>query len=579
MKNKFVSFLAVLLLLIAAAPTAHAESFVSLGRCEAGKETSLFVAPYQGEELPETTDLPEGCELTIREDERGTYLNFEGVLYQAGSTTFAVETPNGPLNCTIEVNPAVPEVSITGSMRCRPGEDVGLIAQAVAGDGGELSYQWFAGQNGLTPIEGATESSYHPDTSVPGSYSYACQVTNTNNGFTSSFFSETMTLTVLEPTVQSVSIATLPKKTSYLEGDMLDAEGLVLEVVYDDGSKVLVEDGYTADPVAFPNAGTHNVRITYAGRTCGFNVRVDKLEDTVEGIGVLTLPKKTVYQPGESLETAGLSIRAYTAGGGHYDVTSGLDCTPTTMWGEGDQVITVRYADHSCTFTVKVEEKKTVTGISILTLPANRNYTVGDRIDVSGLSVQLNTNKGAEALEGDYTWTPKVVTTPGTQEITVIYGKYTAKFNVSVKAREQTSPTPRPTPTPGATPAAATPTPAPGTSEAPVPSASPAATAQPVHTPAARRQATGVNTLVTVFLVIAVLALAGLVGYVWYMRQQGFDGEDEMRDISFRQWLQEHLPKKKTPESGAEPGEVSAEPEKKATAGPEQKPDGENKEQ
>ena len=569
MKKSIVSILAVLLLLTAAAPAAFGESFISLGSCEAGEETSLYVAPYEGEEPPETEDLPEGCALVIRQDERGTYLNFEGVLYTAGTVSFAVATGEGPLNCSVEVNPAIPSVSITGDLHCRPGEDVGLIAQAIAGDGGSLSYQWYRVEGIMpAPIEGAVESVYHPDTSQAGSISYCCEVTNSNNGYTSSAFSETMTLTVSEPAIQSISIVTLPKKTSYLEGDTLDPEGLVLQVVYDDGSTVRVEEGYSFEPGSFPSAGTHSVRISFGGKSCGFNVRVDKLEDTVEGIGVLTAPKKTVYQPGESLQTAGLSIRAYTADGGHYDVSSGLDCTPTVMRDEGEQIITVKYAEHVCSFTVKVEAAKTVTGISILSLPANRSYTVGDRIDVSGLSVQLNTNRGAESLDSGYTWTPKVVTSPGTQEITVIYGKHTAKFNVSVKAKEAVSPTPRPTPTPAVTPGAEA---SPGGAElSPAPSASPAATALPVQTPRAQHRANGVSTLVTVFLVIAVLSLAALLGYVWYMRRQGFEDAGEPRDFSFRRWLIDRLEgaqqrlEKKPPEDGAD-AEDPADAEDKTT--------------
>ncbi len=567
MKKRIVSILAVLMLLAAAAPAASAESFISLGSCEAGAETSLYVAPYEGEELPETENLPEGCALTIRRDEQGTYLNFEGVLYVAGSTSFAVATDEGLLNCSLEVNPAVPSVSITGDMRCRPGEDVGLIAQALAADGGTLSYQWYRVQGVMpVPIEGAVDSIYHPSTAEPGSASYCCEVINSNNGYTSSAFSETMTLTVSEPTVQSLSIVTLPKKTSYLEGDALDPEGLVLLAVYDDGSRTEVKEGYSFEPAAFPDAGTHNVRVSFGGRSCGFNVRVNKLEDTVEGIGVLSLPKKTVYQPGESLQTAGLSIRAYTADGGHYDVSSGLDCSPTALREEGEQIITVKYAEQVCTFTVKVEQAKTVTGISILSLPTNRSYTVGDRIDVSGLSVQLNTNRGSEALEGDYTWTPKVVTSPGTQEITVIYGKYTAKFNVTVKAREMTSPTPRPTPTPAATPGAEA-TPA-GPEASAAPSASPAATAMPVITPRVQHRANGVSTLVTIFLVIAILALAALLGYVWYMRRQGFEDEGAPRDFSFRQWMIDRLERaqQRLEKKPADEAEAEAEPEAEADA-------------
>ena len=52
----------------------------------------------------------------------------------------------------------------------------------------------------------------------------------------------------------------------------------------------------------------------------------------------------------------------------------------------------------------------------------------------------------------------------------------------------------------------------------------PNASARPVPTPTRRN--TGVSAVVKIFFAVAVLALAGLAGYIWYLRKQGFDGED-----------------------------------------------------
>ena len=176
------------------------------------------------------------------------------------------------------------------------------------------------------------------------------------------------------------------------------------------------------------------------------------------------------------------------------------------------------YAEKTCTFTVRVKEDKVVTGISVLTMPSTRSYTVGDRLDTAGLTIQVNSNKGSEILTDGYTVTPKVLATPGTQEITVLYGQFRTKFNVTVKAREAVTPTPRPTPAPTDAPETS-----PGSDASPAPEQS----ARPVPTPPVRKN-TGVNTAVKIIFAIAVLSLAGLAAYVWYLRRQGF--EDEQPD-------------------------------------------------
>lgn len=59
-----------------------------------------------------------------------------------------------------------------------------LKANASVSDGGTLSYQWYKNKINSTEngeaIEGATEPSYVPDVTIPGTYYYYVEVTNTN---------------------------------------------------------------------------------------------------------------------------------------------------------------------------------------------------------------------------------------------------------------------------------------------------------------------------------------------------------------------------------------------------------------
>ncbi len=518
MRKRFCTAALALLLMLVLLPKAHADAFVALGSVEAGRPVSLLLCQVNPDVLVTADLLPAGCEIRQYTGEAGSFLNLEGTPIAAGSYSFTVNAGERVF-CSLDVTPAVPWVSITGREQCTAGEMLMLEAQAGSADGGSISYQWCSGVGIIAlPIEGAVGQSYLADTSVPGTYFYSCLVTNTNNGMTSQALSDPIALTVSEPEVSVVSIDQMPLKTEYLVGETFEPAGMILRARYTGGEEITVTQGFTVEPAVFHTAGTQSVRVSFGGRSCGFNVTVKKPGESVTGIGVLTLPRKTVYEVGDSLETAGLSIRAYTADGGHFDISSGLDCSPTVFRSEGRQTVTVKYADKTCTFTVQVEDVDRVTGISVASLPVNREYTVGDYINTTGLTIQVNSARGSETVSSGFTFTPRVVTTVGTQTITVLYGQHSTTFSVNVKAKESPTPTPRHSaaPSPSAAPSAA-PSADPGAS--PLPS--------PAHTPVPARRNTGVNAVVKVFFVIAVLALAGLVAYIWYLRRQGFADEGE----------------------------------------------------
>lgn len=529
MKKKWIfSGLLALLLMLALLPCAYADEYITLGGFTAGSELEYPIASVVGAGERTVENLPDGLRVEARETEAGIALYLVGRPTTAGNYTFTV-TGEENLVCTIDITAADPTVSVSDSVSCWVGDSAALSVAAWTPDAGSLSYQWYL-ENGLDSraLPGETGSTLRPDTSAAGTWNYVCEVTNNNNGDLRTVMSDIITLSVREPQVSSVSIETMPNKMDYAVGESFDHTGMTLRVTYDNGVQEVISSGYEIEVDPFDLAGTHTVKVSYGGRSWSFYVNVQKKEAVVSGIGVLTLPNKREYLLGENLQTAGLSIRVYTDDGEHYDVSTDLNCSPTVMSTEGEQIITVQYQEKTCTFKVAVKNDKVVTGISVLTLPTTRSYTVGDYLDTSGLSVQLNSNKGSEVLTGGYTVSPKVLATPGTQEVTVRYDKYTAKFTVTVKAKEAVTPTPRPTPTPTPTPSAS-PVPgavSPSPSNGPDVSASPDpnATARPVPTPT--RKNTGVSAGVKILFAVAVLALAGLAGYIWHLRKQGF-GEEE----------------------------------------------------
>lgn len=83
-------------------------------------------------------------------------------------------------------------------------------------------------------------------------------------------------------------------------------------------------------------------------------------------LSVKSMPSKTEYTVGDTLDTTGLVLNGHYEGTWHsvsldkdVEVTSGFTCTPTTLDTAGTQTITVNYDGQSTSFDVTVKEKET----------------------------------------------------------------------------------------------------------------------------------------------------------------------------------------------------------------------------
>ena len=451
-----------------------------------------------------------------------------------------------PVTVTVEAKPELPTptVSIAGTSQATVGDSV--LLEARVSNGYNVSYQWFTSLGYYdAPIQSAdaTRSQFKPDTSRAGTWKYFCRVTSSGYGETITVDSEPITFTVanravvtppptptptprVNKTISSVSVAKLPSKVDYNDGEAVDTTGLQLRVRYADGSYDVVDSGYvlTTPTVSYNNSGLANVNVNYRGYQATYQVKVHSMAELVRGIGVLTMPNKSSYSVGEYLNTAGLSIRVYSTDGRYLDVSEGFECSPTYFSNPGNQTVTVSFMGKTCTFTVAVQQATRVTGLTIQSLPANRSYTVGDTISTAGLVLQLQTTNGTQTVTSGYSISPRVATTAGTQQITVSYEGMSTSYTIDVRSNIPVA-TPSPTPTPfGATPSPApfgTVSPTPAGFPAPSASPNPTPAVTPVHTPAPARRNTGVSTAVKALFAVAVISLGGLIGYVIYLRKTG----------------------------------------------------------
>ena len=486
MNKRFLSLLLIILLLCAAVPcTAFADNTIiaNLGKAPAGKYLDQLVGTTEtGTASCVDGTLPAGCSVVTEQKSSGACHYLRGTPMSAGVYEFTLSVKDdssaqlATLTCSLTVTPAEPSLTVSSNVSCFLGDTATVNVKATVADRGSLSYRWFSSPYNSTSngtfIEGATGSSLQVSTSAVGTNYYYCEVTNTNNGSSTSVLSPTIQVSVSEPVLSSISINAMPSTKEYKVGDTLNT------------------------------AGTQNITVSYMGKTCTFPVLVAEAEQVVESILIVSEPTKLEYTVGEWLDTSGLKLRIQT-NKGSFDVTTGFSCFPNVLDKEGSQTITVNYGSKSTAFTVKdmpAEEK--IESISVKSMPTKLSYSAGDRLDTSGivLEVTMNTGKTEEVSTG-FSCTPMLLEKEGRQQITVSYQGKTCTFELVVSAAAEQTPAPE---------------------ESPEPVETPQATPKP---DIPRESHTG--TLVVVIVIAAVVALAALGAYVFVLKhdkiQQFFD--------------------------------------------------------
>ena len=511
MNKRFLSLLLIILLLCAAVPcAAFADNTIiaNLGKAPAGKYLDQLVGTTEsGTASCVGGTLPAGCSVVTEQKSSGACHYLRGTPMSAGVYEFTLSVKDdssaqlATLTCSLTVTPAEPSVTVSANVSCFLGDAATVSVRATVADSGSLSFRWFSSPYNSTAngtfIEGATGSSLQVSTSAVGTNYYYCEVTNTNNGSSTSVLSPTIQVSVSEPVLSSISINAMPAAREYKVGDRLNTSGLEIIAKYSNGTSVIVSSGFDVSPTTLNTAGTQNITVSYLGKTCTFPVLVTEAEQVVESILIVSEPTKREYTVGEWLDTSGLKLRIQT-NKSTFDVTTGFSCTPMLLEKEGRQQITVNYGSKSAAFTVNVlpaEEK--IESISVKNMPTKLSYSAGDRLDISGmvLEVTMNTGKTEEVSTG-FSCTPMLLEKEGRQQITVSYQGKTCTFELVVSAAAEQTP-------------------------APEESAEPVETPQVTPKPDIPRES-HTGALVVVIVIAAAVALAALGAYVFVLKHDKF---------------------------------------------------------
>lgn len=226
--------------------------------------------------------------------------------------------------------------------------------------------------------------------------------------------------------VTEIAIQNEPAKMTYYVDETLDTAGLTLKLIYNDGSTEIISSGFTCSPTTLRNAGTQTVTVRYGTVTTSYKVTVQ--EKTVAGISIRTMPKKTTYFVGETLNTSGLTLTATYNDGSTETISSGFTCDPSVLNTVGTQTVTVSYGGKSAHFSVTIEEVF-VTGITL----SRRVYSVGEALDTSGTLLRVTYNNGeTKTITSGFTCVPAVLNKTGTQTVKVNYGGFVENVNIEV---------------------------------------------------------------------------------------------------------------------------------------------------
>lgn len=155
---------------------------------------------------------------------------------------------------------------------------------------------------------------------------------------------------------------------------------------------------------------------------------------TIVSLTISKFPVKQKYEPGEELDPAGLELSASYSNGTVRTITDLSDVTfnPDVFEAVGFQSVLVEYMGKTCAFPVEIAAAKEK--VEILRLPNTIKYKVGDTIDTTGLTLRIITKDSYTDVTDGFTCSPKVMTRPGQQTITVIYSNgESAAFNVYVE--------------------------------------------------------------------------------------------------------------------------------------------------
>lgn len=320
-------------------------------------------------------------------------------------------------NKTVTFDVYVTDAAMTGiSVLSLPAKTTYLEGEALNLDGLVVSASFDDETTELLPHYQLT--GYDP---TPGTKT----ITVSFNGMSATF-----QVTVRARSLTGIELTQAPEKRTYLEGEALDLDGLILTAAYDNGDRETVSDyevsGYD------PTPGTKTVRLTYGGKTVSFKVLVEAR--SLSSLEIQTLPTKLVYLEGDDFDPSGMVVIAHYNNGDQEETSDyeivGYDSTP------GEKTVTLQNGEATISFTVTVTPRA-LTSISVTNQPRKLTYLEGETLDPTGLEITAHYNNGTSQVVSGYALAG-YTSTPGKKTVIVTYQGKITTFEVTVQEKQLT---------------------------------------------------------------------------------------------------------------------------------------------
>lgn len=212
--------------------------------------------------------------------------------------------------------------------------------------------------------------------------------------------------------LESISISSMPDKTSYFVGEKFDTLGLKITANYSNGQKEELSNGFSVS-CNIDQPGTKQATVTYKDKTASFDVNVQNV--SVLTISVQENNIKKTYTVGDTLDTTGLSLMV----GYNNGTTDIIDSGYTTDYdfsSAGTKTVTVSYGGKSTCYDVTVtgaspSEKASVlvssaeceaggNAVVYISLSGNNIYDGNMTIQYDSSRLTLTDAKVCDALSG-----------------------------------------------------------------------------------------------------------------------------------------------------------------------------------
>ena len=220
----------------------------------------------------------------------------------------------------------------------------------------------------------------------------------------------------------------------YFIGESLSTANIVIVAEYEDEKGVISTADITAQCDVYVDgdmntAGKYIVKAKYGETEIElFEITVEEI--SIDSISIKTMPNKTEYLYGETLDTAGLVVVVSRNNGTSEDITTGFSCVPMVLnTVSANYRIAVTYEGNAAYFSVKVDDYLD-TIMAGLKDPA-RKFFAGDTITTADVSVTGNNKSGTKySITNNYTVSPAKLSS-GINTITVVCASKTTTFNIT----------------------------------------------------------------------------------------------------------------------------------------------------